>query len=302
MSMRGVLFLLVALVAAGGTAMMVRNYLNAERQAMAVKPQAAPEIVLPEVLVASDMLPAGLVIKHDHLRWQKWPQDGLTEGYVVKSETTGIESLVGSVVRAGIGPGEPITENRIVRPGDRGFLAAILQPGMRAVAVPINATSGIAGLIFPGDKVDVILTHTINGERETEDRVRRASETVLRDIRVLATDQRTDRQDGEASLAKTVTLEVTQKQAEMLSVVTEIGKLSLSLRSLAVPQVSELAEAGEGEVETAKVLDLVMDEKKQTFTLDNDVSVLLDRPAAQSKHKAVEMNIVRGGEATQVAF
>ena len=301
MSMRGVLFLLVALVAAGGTAMMVRNYLHAERQAMAVQPKA-PEIVLPEVLVAAEMLPAGLVIKHDHLRWQKWPQDGLTEGYVVKSDTTGIESLIGSVVRAGIGPGEPITANRIVRPGDRGFLAAILQPGMRAVAVPINATSGIAGLIFPGDKVDVILTHTINSERETEDRVRRASETVLRDIRVLATDQRTDRQDGEASLAKTVTLEVTQKQAEMLSVVTEIGKLSLSLRSLAVPQVSELAEAGEGEVETAKVLDLVMDEKKQTFTLDNDVSVLLDRPAAQSKHKAVEMNIVRGGEATQVAF
>lgn len=300
MSMRGVLFLLVALVAAGGTAMMVRGYLKAERDAMSAKPAAAPEVVLPEVLVAADMLPAGLVIKHEHVRWQKWPQDGVVEGYIVKAEGgSGIESLVGSVVRSGIGPGEPLTDNRIVRPGDRGFLAAILQPGMRAVAVPINATSGIAGLIFPGDKVDVILTHTINAERDNDDRIRRASETVLHDIRVLATDQRTDRQDGEASLAKTVTLEVTQRQAEMLSVVTEIGKLSLSLRSLAaIAEAADSAAGTETSAEPAKPLP----EEVQTFTLDNDVSVLLDRPAAKNKHKAVGMSVVRGGEATQVEF
>lgn len=298
MSMRGVLFLLIALVAAGGTAMMVRGYLKAEREAMVAKPQAAPEVVLPEVLVAAEMLPAGLVVKHEHLRWQKWPKESVVDGYVVKDAGTSIESLIGSVVRAGISPGEPITQNRIVRPGDRGFLAAILQPGMRAVAVPINATSGIAGLIFPGDKVDVILTHTINAERETSDRVRRASETVLHDIRVLATDQRTDRQDGEASLAKTVTLEVTQKQAEMLSVVTEIGKLSLSLRSL-VPEEGEEVAAGE---QPADQKDTAAEEEKQTYTLDNDVSVLLDRPAARNKHNTVEMSVVRGGEAKQVAF
>lgn len=299
MSMRGVLFLLVALVAAGGTAMMVRSYLKAERDAMAAKPVAAPEIVLPEVLVAAEMLPAGLVIKHEHLRWQRWPEDGVAEGYLVKGEGT-IESLVGSVVRSGIGPGEPLTNTRIVRPGDRGFLAAILQPGMRAVAVPINATSGIAGLIFPGDRVDVILTHTINAERDSDERVRRASETVLHGIRVLATDQRTDRQDGEASLAKTVTLEVTQKQAEMLSVVTEIGKLSLSLRSLvANAEQAEAAVEGGQPAEQAKE---AVPAEVHTFTLDNDVSVLLDQPAAKNKHKTAGLSVVRGGEATQVEF
>lgn len=298
MSMRGVLFLLVALVAAGGTAMMVRGYLKAERDAMAARPAAAPEIVLPEVLVAAEMLPAGLVVKHEHLRWQRWPQDGIAEGYVVKSEGS-MESLVGSVVRSGIGPGEPVTNNRVVRPGDRGFLAAILQPGMRAVAVPINATSGIAGLIFPGDKVDVILTHTINAERENDDRIRRASETVLHDIRVLATDQRTDRQDGEASLAKTVTLEVTQRQAEMLSVVTEIGKLSLSLRSLvATTEPPEApAEPGQPALQAKPAAA-----EGQTFTLDNDVSILLDQPTAKNKHKTAGMSVVRGGQATQVEF
>lgn len=291
MSMRGVVFLLVALVAAGGTAMMVRGYLKAERESMVVQPQAAPEIVLPEVLVAADILPAGLVIKHEHLRWQKWPQEGVSDEYVVKGQRS-IEDLVGSVVRTGLGPGEPLTDNRVVRPGDRGFLAAIVQPGMRAVAVPINATSGIAGLIFPGDRVDIILTHTINAERETDDRIRRASETVLRNIRVLATDQRTDRQDGDPSLAKTATLEVTQTQAEMLAMVTEIGKISLSLRSL-------VARTGE----KAKDAPAAAEEATHSFTLDNDVSALLDRPAApRAEHSAAGMTVVRGAEATQVAF
>src|SRR5260370_34203127 len=113
-------------------------------------------------------------------------------------------------------------------------MAAVLTPGNRAITVPVTPSSGLAGFVFPGDRVDVILTLTIqpgkDGEKDATER--RGSETVLTDIRVLATDQRADDQKREVAVATTATLEVTPRQAEAIAVGSEMGKLSLSLRSL----------------------------------------------------------------------
>lgn len=301
MSARVILLALVALVSAAGTTMMARNWAAAQRVATAPAVKAPP---LPEVIVATAALPAGMVVKAEHLAWQPWPKESVREGYFVKDQADMLE-VIGSVVRSGIAPGEPILDGRIVRPGDRGFLAAMLTPGMRAVAVPVNAPSGIAGLIFPGDRVDVILTHTLNGEggEAEKERVRRASETVLENIRVLATDQRTDHEEGSsANVAKTATLEVTPKQAEILSMVTELGRLSLSLRSLQLDdEAAEIGESAPAGAEAARP-------SGQSYTLDSNVSVLLDAPAVPGKpgtgkpRPERKVDVVRGKDATQLTF
>ena len=160
----------------------------------------------------------------------------------------------------------------MVRPGERGFLAAVLTPGMRAVTVPVTATSGIAGFVFPGDRVDLILAHdfqTGTGENRV---INRASETLLTDVRVLAVDQKTASKDGAAALAKTATLEVEPRQAEMIAVSVKLGDLSLSLRSL---RREDVAAGGAADDQDRPA------QRGKTYTRDSDVSRLIRAAAAR---------------------
>jgi pilus assembly protein CpaB len=128
-----------------------------------------------------------------------------------------------------------MTIGSVIKPGDRGFLAAALGPGMRAVTVPVSATNSVAGFVFPGDRVDLVLTQSVSGGGDGEPL--KVSETILRNLRVLATDQRMDAlgADGKPVVQtySNVTIEVTPKIAEKIAVAQTIGSLSLSLRSLA---------------------------------------------------------------------
>ena len=296
MRARTLILLMFALIAAGGTYVLAQNWINTQRGALnqvakQAKPKLTPTI---EVLVAATELTAGQFIKAPNLRWQTWPKEGVSEAYFVKGkkypatnekgekiETDIVEAFVGSVVRSRISAGEPISDGRVVRPGERGFLAAVLGAGNRAISVPINATTGIAGFVFPGDRVDLLLTHSIT-ESVDSDTVRRATETVLSDIRVLAVDQRTDDSEGKAALAKTATLEVTPKQAEIISVANELGRLSLSLRSLAQSEATDdLRPAG------------------QAHTWDTEASRLIPR---KSSSNVVAVKVVRGGATSSVNF
>ena len=161
-----------------------------------------------------------------------------------------MSKLLGTVVRYPVTAGQPMTRGAIVGPKDRGFLAAALGPGMRAVTVPVNATTGVAGFIFPGDRVDIVLTQEVAGGGEGP--ALKVSETIVRNVRVLATDQRTDSkgEDGktEVKTFSNVTLEATPRIAEKIAVAQSIGSLSLSLRSIA-DNTSELERAvASGEV------------------------------------------------------
>ena len=236
MNIRTLLLLVVALGAAGLTAFYARNWISAERAAMQANlPQQEVQAPAVMVLVAeTDLAPGTFVRQKDHLKWQPWPEDGVIDAYFVQGEREP-KNMEGAVVRTAIAAGQPITNKLVVHPGERGFLAAVLEPGTRAVSVPVNATSGIAGFVFPGDAVDVILTFRMNikesekGETET----RYFSETLLTDVRVLAIDQAVENQDGAARVAKTATLEVDAQEAEKIAIGMEIGSLSLSLRALA---------------------------------------------------------------------
>jgi pilus assembly protein CpaB len=259
MGLRRIIVLLIAVIAAGGTAMYARSWVEGQQAPSAVA-APAPKETRHEVLVADVELPAGTFVKPQHLRWQRWPTDDVPDSYVLRGVRQQ-EDMVGAVVRRGIAAGVPLTDGAVVKPGDRGFLAAVLNPGMRAVSVPITPTSGNSGLIFPGDRVDLILTQTLipaEGEAST----RRVSETVLRNIRIIAmgTETGDDADDGRHNeKARTATFEVTPSQAETVALLTELGKLSLSLRSLAADDEAE---------DSVPVAD-------DSYTWDRDVSRVL---------------------------
>jgi pilus assembly protein CpaB len=277
MGPRRIVVLLLAVVFAGATAMYARSWIESQR---AVVPVAAPapKQVFHEVLVADVALPAGTLVKPRQVRWQKWPTDDVPRTYVLKSRRSQ-DDMIGAVVRRGIAAGDPITDGAVVKQGERGFLAAVLSPGMRAMSVPINLTSGNSGLILPGDRVDLILTQTLHNTQG--EITRRVSETVITDLRVLAMGAATDdvNETQTHERAKTATLEVTPRQAEEVALLTELGKLSLSLRSLA---------QDESELVAATPLE------GNSYTWDFDVSSVLS-----GDHRATSRLLVMRGGKTQ---
>ncbi|MFZ1743405.1 MAG: Flp pilus assembly protein CpaB [Pontixanthobacter sp.] len=231
MDRKKLVLLLGALIIAIGTALAARSMF-----AGASAPQAeaaAPVPKGPKVLVAQRGLPVGTIITADAISYQMWPEELVQDAYFIDGESD-VSQLIGTVVRHQITAGEPVTQGSLVKPGDRGFLAAALGPGMRAVTVPVSAKTGVGGFVFPGDRVDLVLTQTVKGEGEAL----KASETILSNLRVLATDQSTTQETNEAGNTvvrafRTVTLEVTPRIAEKVAVAQTIGTLSLSLRSIA---------------------------------------------------------------------
>ncbi|MFC4294551.1 Flp pilus assembly protein CpaB [Novosphingobium tardum] len=283
MDKKKLMLLVGALIVAIGTAFAARSVF-----AGAGSPQAEAaqlEAKGPKVLVAQRALPVGTIITADSVAYQAWPKDMVQDAYFIDGEAD-ISKLLGTVVRFPITAGEPMTQGSLVAPGDRGFLAAALGPGMRAITVPVSAKTGVGGFVFPGDHVDLMLTQTVKGEDGGQ--ALKAAETILRNLRVLATDQSTDTAVVEGKTVvkqfRTVTLEVTPKIAEKIAVAQTIGTLSLSLRSIADNQ-SELERAiaagdisvpeGASKEEEEKLLKAAMSrpmDNGSTFVTGGDVS------------------------------
>ena len=192
----------------------------------------APRPVTERVLVASRAIRAGSLIKPEDLTAKAIP---IAQRQASESLDTPAmrRALTGSMVRRSLTAGEPVRRDELLRPGDHGFLAAVLKPGMRAVTVGVDDITGTAGLIWPGDKVDLILTEKISNPAITQGQSI-VAETVLSDVRVIAIDQRLI--EGAAAgeptrQAHTVTLEVTEAEAQKVQVAVRLGRLSLSVRS-----------------------------------------------------------------------
>lgn len=259
MSPRKLLLLAVALATGVGTLYVGRQFLSKPEPAplVAEAPEAPKEPEL-RVLVAARSLPAGTLIKAEDLKWQVWDKaDPNLPSLLAEGEAEPLDYR-GAVVRRGIDAGAPIVVGRLVKPGEQGFLAAVLDAGQRAVSVPINGVTGLAGLVFPGDRVDLILTHTVVRPRDPNLSERRISETVLTDLRVLAIDQTVDDQTTAPQVGKIATLEVSPKQAELVVLMAELGQLSLSLRSLAA-EAADDAGAGQPPAEAGESLALYDD-------------------------------------------
>jgi pilus assembly protein CpaB len=193
-----------------------------------------------EILVAAAALPAGTLLRAKDVNWQ--PTNSSEPGQILRAAdgpgnaNAEIDQQVraevyGAVLRIGLATGDPIRRDRIVKPADRDFLEVVLSPGARAIAIPVATGGASTGLLSPGDRVDVVLTQTF--KNDTLLARRSVSETVVQSLRVLAVDAADAKLTGAGTgFGRTVTLEVTPEQAEKINVAGELGKLSLTLRSI----------------------------------------------------------------------
>lgn len=268
-----IIVICVAAVAAIGLALVVRAMGSPSKTPTAVAAAAAvPARPMAKVLVAAKDLQPGQRLAEGDLDWKDWPVDEvnpafITDGSVpipaaaaeaaaakpadkpegaVATVTRAANNLatggakadyIGSVVREPILAGEPIVSRKIVRAGDSGYMAAYLEPGMRAMAIRVTVETAAGGFILPGDRVDVLLTRETNlsnaGAQES-DRSKFSSSTVMQNVKVLAIDQSTRAGDDEqAVVGATATLEVGPRDAEALALAKSEGELSLVLRSYA---------------------------------------------------------------------
>ena len=267
-----IIVICVAAVAAIGLALVVRAMGSPSKSPTAVATAAVPARPMAKVLVAAKDLQPGQRLTEADLAWKDWPVDEVNPAFItdgttplpaaevaegaapaaakpagaVASVTRAANDLatggakadyVGSVVREPILAGEPIVSRKIVRAGDSGYMAAYLEPGMRAMAIRVTVETAAGGFILPGDRVDVLLTRETNLSNvgaDDSDRSKFASSTVMQNIKVLAIDQSTRAGDDEqAVVGATATLEVGPRDAEALALAKSEGELSLVLRSYA---------------------------------------------------------------------
>jgi pilus assembly protein CpaB len=226
--------LAIALVAGGGAAFLMSGG-DPPPPAPVVRVEAPPA-PSSEVLVAAAELPMGQVLQAADLRWQKWPDDAMTAGYIArKANPKALEETVGATVRSPFLPGEPVRPQKLVKP-ESGFMAAILPSGMRAVAIVTDSrgTNSAGGFILPNDRVDVIRTARDEDNSRAGGADVQTAQTILTDVRVLAVGQLIQEKNGtNVVTGETATLALTPGQAEAITLAQKVGTLSLSLRSLA---------------------------------------------------------------------
>ncbi|HEX7873508.1 MAG TPA: Flp pilus assembly protein CpaB [Sphingobium sp.] len=314
----------IALLAGALLIAVAAAFLARSMFAGAPTPEAAaaamPESQLPKVLVATKQLPVGTIVGPEDFRYQAWPQELVEDPYFIEGKADQ-GKLMGSVVRTAVSAGQPVTQGALIQPGDRGFLAAALSPGMRAVTVPVQIQNSVAGFIFPGDRVDLMLTQSVEGGGDGPPL--KVAETVLRNLRVLATDQRTNPlgEDGKPVVQpySNVTLEVTSNMAEKITVAQTLGAISLSLRSLADSSSDLEAALASGEVEAPKGNNAAAEktmmariaarptDRGETFSTGGDVSkfqrhTVPAKPVAPNAATVVGpvVNVARGVNVTPV--
>lgn len=221
----------VAVVAGGLAAVM------AGRQTLVVAPPPEPvaQLETTEILVAKGDIGLGHTVAASDMQWQVWPVAAAGPYFIRKSaKPAAIEELSGSIARSPMVVGEPIREAKLIKANGSGFMAAILPSGMRAVSTEISPETGAGGFILPNDHVDVILSRHDREAEKAAGYDTFVSETVLKNIRVLAIDQAVEEKNGQkVVVGKTATLELAPRQAETLALARQLGTLSLALRSIA---------------------------------------------------------------------
>ncbi|MFN3077997.1 MAG: Flp pilus assembly protein CpaB, partial [Alphaproteobacteria bacterium] len=215
--------LAVALVVAVVTAVLAKRYVARSVSEEISQHSARTAVATTPVLVATRDIPLGRVLASGDIRWQEWPEALVGSSYIRRGAGEDpTERFVGAVARTAIVSGEPIQSNRVFRQEEAGVLAGALSPGMRAMAITVSEEKGAAGFILPGDRVDIILTYEVHppqGQPQSESTkvAKYTSETVLQDVRVLGVDQTLGGVKENSVKAKTVTLELTAKQAETMA-------------------------------------------------------------------------------------
>ena len=190
-----------------------------------------------DVIVLVHDLRAGTLLRSEDMAGKQVPAGALTPDTLLDTPDTR-RDLVGGMVRRSLSASDPLHVHDVMRPGEHGFLAAVLKPGRRAVTIGVDNISGTAGLIWPGDRVDVVLTQTMDNPARPPDR-RIAAETIMENALVIAIDrlmvQGAAPDSPEGAAPRTVTLEVGNDEVARMEVAARIGHLSLAVRSADMP-------------------------------------------------------------------
>lgn len=223
--------ILLAVFIGTGAIFFGNKWLNIQASRRLSELQVAPAKAAPTqtIVVAAVPLRFGTEMDKQHLREIAWPEGALPKGAFSKIDEV-IDGKTRRIALAAIEENEPVLPAKMTGPGQRGSLAAIIEPGMKAVTVRVNDVNGVAGFVLPGERVDVLITRNVDKDAAFTD-------VLLQNIKVLAADQLADERADKPSLAKAVTLEATTEDAQKLTLAATVGALSLTLRA-----------AGEGEL------------------------------------------------------
>lgn len=307
MSARHVMLIIFACIIAGGVYFYARTSLNQPVPVAQVEQGGVPQVAPPQntlkILVVKEDVPAGTLIAQPDVKFEfrDWPNSSMNSDAYVSEGNAALEDFAGSVVRVGMRAGEPVVKSNIIKRGESGFLAAVLAPGMRAVSMQVSSVTGVAGFIFPGDHIDLVLSHTIEVEHQNAERHSHSvSETILRGIRVIAVDQRSSDQEQLPVISNVVTVEVTSDQAERISLAQKMGELRAVLRSM----VREDGTTEKSNDPTSSDPTLA-DSAQQTFTLDSDLSQVISPPGgngigATGGNVSGSVQLVRGSAASEI--
>jgi len=234
-----IIILLLALAAAVGAALLVMQLSQPQIRTETVSKDKLVieelEVSKVEVLTVTRDIAIGETFRAGDLQWSPWPEANVVEGYYLQTAApTSIETLTGAVIKLALFKGEPVLPQKIAIKGEQGLLAALMEPGMRAISVEISAESASGGFILPNDRVDLILTYDQQADPERGIAQRTVATTVVQNVRVLAIDQNfsTEAEGETARLGSTATLEVSPREAELLAMSQSLGEVSLSLRPL----------------------------------------------------------------------
>lgn len=208
-----------------------------------VQQAAAPAPVIQkveyvDVLVATQNMSLGSRVSEQSVKWKQWPAEALSPSLISNdSRPQAIEELERAIVRSPILEGEPISENKLIKAGNSGVMAALLKPGMRAVTTRISVDTAAGGFIQPGDRVDIILTQTVQSKSPAGSQSNQrifSADTIFENVHVLAIDQTysTGIEGGATVIGSTATFEMSQEDAELLQQSVSKGDLSLTLRGI----------------------------------------------------------------------
>lgn len=230
MKLRAFWMLGLALVLAGASVFLARNWIEQQVQPQVVQ-EPAPQIELSTVVVAATPLYFGNNIRREHLREIEWPADAVPPGaFTTIDEILGTEDEEERVALRAIEVNEPILRAKISGFGGRASLSTLLAPEMRASTIRVNDINGVAGFVLPGDHVDIMLTRSASGGKGGRGAADLITDVLLQNIRVLGIDQDANEDRDKPGVVKAVTLEVTPVQAQKLVLAQRLGELSLALR------------------------------------------------------------------------
>jgi pilus assembly protein CpaB len=313
--------LVLALGVAGVSTYLIKSFRTPEAIEQLEKEKAVPKKF---VLVAERHKAMGETLTAEDMAWQPWVDEAVRVEYVVRQEggpEAGEEGdlmqpYIGALVRFPIAAGEPLVPDKLFRRENPGFLAGALAPGMRATTIRVSEENGVAGFVFPGDRVDVLLTHNLAPQVATRQDAGQAApggappppsnvlnwttETILTDLKVLGIGQQVDGFDAKAKVVPTVTLEVTSDQARALTIATSLGRLTLALRPLAAGTAGADADGKvyTTDLEVSPFLNKQMEDLKAEAgrRAAAAAAALLadDRPRRASAPSAPSMTIFRG--------